>query len=94
MVVSVDPTRRIQDHDELEEGKDVVVIYQHSWQSDTDRCHGTITGVLGPEHDRSFVIEPTDAELSSITLHSRASSGGTVDGESVHDIATVEPERG
>ena len=93
MVVSIDHTRRIENYDELEEGQEIVIAYQRTWTSKTDRCHGTIKGILGPNHDQSYVIEPTDGDISAITLCSKANSVGTIDGNSVHDIAILEPTR-
>ena len=92
MSLSVDPTRRIQDYEVLEEGKTVEVIYRHTWTGSQRRCTGVIVDIMGPRHDRSYSIEPMSAELTSITLHARHGSAGTVDGESVHEMAiAVDP---
>ena len=92
MVVSLNPTRRIRDLDTLEEGQAVEIVYQKSWDGGDTRCHGTVEEIMGPEHDQSYVIDPDDSSLTAVTVHARNSSAGTVDGESVHDIALATPD--
>lgn len=89
MSLSVDPTRRVQNYETLEEGDSVEVIYRRTWNSSQQRSTGVIVDIMGPRHDRSYIIEPLTAEITAITLHARHGSVGTVDGESAHEMAVA-----
>lgn len=89
MSLSVDPTRRVQNYETLEEGDPVEVIYRRTWTGSQNRCKGVIVDIMGPRHDRSYIIEPMSVEITAVTLHARHGSTGTVDGESVHEMAVA-----
>lgn len=92
MSLSVDPRRRVEDYDTLDEGDVVEVVYRRSWTGDERRCRGTVVETMGPAHDRSYVVEPDDETLAEVTLHARNGSTGTVEGESVHEMAVTTVE--
>lgn len=89
MPLSVDPVRRIQDYGTLEEGNTVDVIYRHTWTGSQQRCTGVVVEIMGPDHDRSYIVEPINTDITTLTLHARRGSAGTVDGESVHEMAVA-----
>ena len=92
MPLSVDPTRRVEDYGTLREGNTAEVIYRHTWTGTEHRHTGEIAEVVGPRHDRSYVVEPVSEEITMITIHSRHGSAGTVDGEPIHEMAVAAVE--